>query len=167
VPRTFHRERCDIHDDDLIPKGVHGEGDSKFDPMGGKRRFAIIEVLCCLPEEQYVKWKEIFARGQTNWFIPHFGLWGRAATLAKRTTIYLSPILEFVRSDDAVVGLVVHEMAHVLLGHPDEEGAAAVKEEHERQANQAMKDWGFGDEADAMGALWSFFQSAPPSLQQA
>jgi hypothetical protein len=67
----------------------------------------------------------------------------------------LEPFLEFVQSDAAIVGLVVHEVAHFLLDHI---GVELPYEKKEEEVNRTVRDWGFTDEADAADKeLWSFF----------
>jgi hypothetical protein len=145
----------DLQREKTLPWGVYGEGDDeRFRPMG-RRIHAVEEVLCTLPEEQYQKWKASIA--EVAWFIPRRDLWGRVNKFSDKKMIYLSPFLEFTPpSEQACVGLVVHEMAHILLDHV---GSGLTHEEKEGQVECAIRKWGYGEQAEAMAKeLWNFFR---------
>jgi hypothetical protein len=56
----------------------------------------------------------------------------------------------------AIVGLVAHEVAHFLLGHI---GSSLTREQKEGEVDQAVLEWGFAEEAEAMKELWTFFRA--------
>lgn len=149
------RTLSDIKRDQVIPKGVKGYGgDERFKPTG-KRMRSIQEVLCFLPQEEYERWKS--QANDIAWFIPNERLWGQVDRLPNKKIIYLSPLLEFVKSDAAIIGFVVHEMAHVLLDHI---GAGISNEEKEREVDRTIRVWGFAEEAAiADKELWNFFSA--------
>jgi hypothetical protein len=143
----------DLQRDNAIPTGPKGYGgDERFRPTG-RRMWAIEEVLCRLPGEQYEIWRACIR--DVAWFIPDKELWGQVDQFPNKNIIYLSPILEFVQSDAAIAGLVVHEIAHVILDHI---GAKLTYDEKEQQVYQAVREWGFAEESDAADKeLFGFF----------
>jgi hypothetical protein len=155
MSRQRFRTVFDLQRDKTLPSGVYGErDDERFKPMG-KRMYAIEEVFCRLPEEQYERWKARI--DEVAWFIPDCGLWGRVAEFPNKKIIYLNPFLECLQSDTPIVGLVVHEVGHFLLDHV---GSKLSREQKEEEMNRAIREWGFSEEADAADKeLWSFFKS--------
>jgi hypothetical protein len=154
MPRQRLRSIFDLQRDETLPSGIYGEGgDGRFRPEG--RRFrAIEEVLCSLPEEHYEQWKSRI--NEVAWFIPDHRLWGRVGEFPNKKIIYLNPFLECVESDSAVIGLVVHEVAHFLLNHV---GPGVSWQEKEQEADQAVREWGFAEETEAKDReLGIFFQ---------
>lgn len=153
MPRQRQRSIDQLQRDNTLPRGLYGDGDDERSRPMGRRMHAVEAVLCSLPDEQYERWKARIE--EVGWFIPHHGLWGRVSQSPNKKIIYLNPFLEFVESDAAIVGLVVHEVAHFLLDHI---GAELRYEEKEEEVNRTVRDWGFAEEADAADkALWSLF----------
>ncbi len=153
MSRQRLRTVFDLQRDETLPRGIYGEGDDERSRPMGRRMHAVEEVLCTLPEEQYQKWKA--SVGEVAFFIPRQDLWGRVSKFPEKKIIYLSPFLEFTPCDQACVGLVVHEMAHILLDHL---GSALTYEEKEEEADCAIRKWGYSDQAEAMKELWNFFK---------
>lgn len=146
----------ELREDGVLPKGVRGYGDDERFSPNGFRFFAIERVLCRLPQEQYDLWKAQLP--VVAWFIPEYGLWGQVDNFPNKKIIYLSPFLECGPSESAIIGLVVHEIAHVLLDHIRHGLSWAEKE---TEADAAIRSWGFTLEADcADKELFAYW--APP-----
>lgn len=112
-----------------------------------RREGAIKLVLEKMPEQMAERLYEIVRDRPVWWFYPDAGYDGLVKELPQGAVIYLSPGLE-LRSKEAVIGAVAHEIAHVVLGHldwPPEE----VGEQTEDEANEAVKAWGFNEELAA------------------
>lgn len=149
--KRYFRETSKVDEDELIPETPFGEE---------KRQAAVIEVLCRLPEDAYQKLREEIA---VNWFIPPAWMYGVVTRFAAThqtgfeclvaRVIYLSPTLEKL-SQDIVVALAAHELAHALLGHSEFSGM--TKEEFEAREEETWKQaekWGFEEEVKKSRSL--------------
>jgi hypothetical protein len=128
------------------------------------RILAIEEVLATLPLEAYQLLKEEAARFE--WFIPSDQVLGqihpfRAAVdwpnpgAVRRPwarVVYLSPLLE-QQDWSVVITVVVHELAHVILGHQVLDLDLADYERQEDEARQVVRQWGFEAEAERADEL--------------
>ena len=162
MKRERYRTVFDLQRDKVLPSGPHGEGDDPRFMLLGARAEAIKQVLSALPDAQYDQWKRHV--NDVIWFAPHYGLWGRTWDYpTRKVIIYLSPILDHVGSDEAVVGVVVHEIAHFLLRNY---GPETPYEQRESEVERAIREWGFAAEVEAMeNVLRNFFRpptSTPP-----
>ena len=93
--------------------------------------------------------------------MPDHRKWGKVLRFEDKQIIYLNPFLEFAESDETIVGLVAHEIAHVLLGHA---GSNLSNEEKEDEAESAVCDWGFEKEITATEKeLFNFFKAPQQS----
>ncbi len=126
---------------------------------GSRRLRGLEEVLTTLPGEPYQQLKEQVA--SFNWFIPSDIVLGQVhpfrATVDCRTAaagsgpwarvVYLSPLLE-QQEWPVVVSVVVHELAHVILGHRLHDLDRETYEHQEESVRNAVREWGFQDEAE-------------------
>jgi SAM-dependent methyltransferase len=124
-----------------------------------RRLRALEEVLSTLPPEPYQSLKEEAAR--FDWFIPSGAMLGQfrsfRATVDRPTAdggsasqarvVYLSPLLE-QQEWPVVVTVVVHELAHVILGHRLHNLDRQAYDHQEQAVRNAVRDWGFQVEAD-------------------
>ncbi|MGA2315933.1 MAG: hypothetical protein ABSG71_06085 [Thermodesulfobacteriota bacterium] len=119
-----------------------------------KRKEALLELLACIPEEDYQKLKKM-QTSDYRLFIPFEGTLGKVHPFvsplrfpSKQAIVYLSPILEGPEIEtNRVIAVAAHELAHIFLGHhfkfegyrdPDQEKAAW---------SQVCR-WGFQKEAE-------------------
>lgn len=132
------------------------------DPFESFRHQAIADVLCCMPEVDYQKLKELSDDYWFQWFIPPERTCGFVSpftvneypekTEGKALTwvpyarvLYLSPRLEKLAWSTALA-TVAHEVAHIVLRHevllvlPDEYKA------HEKAAWELAAKWEYGKE---------------------
>jgi hypothetical protein len=124
-----------------------------------RRLRALEEVLSTLPPEPYQRLKEQAAR--FDWFIPGEAILGQVRPVRARSdctrresepgpwtrVVYLSPLLE--QQDWAVmVTSVVHELAHIILGHRLFDLDREEYGQQEQAARRALREWGFQMEAD-------------------
>lgn len=140
-----------------------GSGFEEPDESESARHQAIAEVLCCMPEEDYGKLRELCEQEAYQWFIPPahvlarvdpFGANvyppqepGRKSQLGPYArVIYLSPALE-KRAFSIVLASVAHELAHLVLGHKIMEIQPDQYLEQEEQAWNLVAAWGFEEEA--------------------
>lgn len=130
------------------------------DPQESVRHQAVREVLCCIPEDDYICLK--VHANPFNWFIPYyetrgmimpfpltFGEKHERITYEYAKVLYLSPLLERA-AWDFVVGIVAHELAHLTLGHDP------TPQDYETQENEVFKrirEWGFEREAKKVQAV--------------
>jgi SAM-dependent methyltransferase len=124
-----------------------------------RRLRALEEVLSTLPPEPYQLLKEEAAR--FNWFIPSDTMLGqvrpfRAAvdhptedggSAPHARVVYLSPLLE-QQEWPVIVTVVVHELAHVILGHRLHGLDREAYDHQEQVVQNAVRQWGFQLEAD-------------------
>ena len=136
---TVFRDRKTLSADGLMPTGNHGLRDFDF-PSSGIRVAAAVEVLLRLPQPQYDVLVE--RKSEWNWFIPHYQMWGRVSRLLPVITVYLNPNLE-VLSIDACIGLVAHELSHLILDHADGNQDWKTRES---DANDLLASMGFAEE---------------------
>jgi len=138
------------------------EGFEDPDPLKDTRHWAIYEVLCSIPEEDYRKLEK--SSKEFWWFIPYYYTQGfivplsvthfpRAKGGIKRMpyskVLYLSPLLEKT-SGDITLAIVAHEIAHLVLNHDP------IPEDYGRQENEAwglVRKWGFKQEAKKYHAM--------------
>jgi len=125
-----------------------------------RRDKAIIEVLQTIPEDVYKKLIDYI--DDFVWFIPHEYTYGGVhpfpTTTPKRTlktghtintcskVLYLSPVLENKDIEwPVVVAVVVHELAHIALGH---ELTTNLEKEtiQEDEMYKNLCEWGFEEE---------------------
>ncbi len=116
------------------------------------RKMAIIEVLRCLPEEDYKKLSD--KADLFEWFIPMWIEYGRIhpfpitpQSQERRyvKVLYLSPILE-EKPIEISIAVVAHELAHIFKGHKTH-----CKHQWESDAQEAIAwdivvNWGFKKE---------------------
>jgi hypothetical protein len=126
----------------------------------GRRVQAVVEVLSRLPEDAYhvlVKLVDSF-----TWFLPHYGVRGMITPFYSTVTprkkrnelkivpyakvLYLSPVLEG-SAHDIVVAVVVHELAHLILGHNETGVDDSTYLKQEAEVYNAICRWGFEKEA--------------------
>ncbi len=158
--RRHLRSLNQVWKDDLWPSGGGLGGP---DPEASARHYAIAEVLCTIPEDDYEALKS--AADSFEWFVPHVRTHGMVypftptvypgpedlglrAPYAK--VLYLSPTLERV-AWDIVVAVVAHELAHLALGHKVFVGAEY--EAQEEETFQRVCKWGFEREAKKLRAV--------------
>jgi SAM-dependent methyltransferase len=127
--------------------------------FGARRLLAIEEVLTTLPPEPYQHLKAVAA--DFEWFVPSDTVLGQvrpfrasvkcptseAPSIPWARIVYLSPLLE-QQEWPVVVTVVVHELAHVILGHRLHDLDLESFERQEEAAWHAVREWGFGAEAD-------------------
>jgi hypothetical protein len=125
-----------------------------------RRHAAIIEVLRRIPKKDY----EFIVRqiDSFSWFIPENMLYGKIEPVVGKTEmelvpghhvlanrlIYFSPRLED-ESDDVIIGVVAHELAHIALGHSVVPASGREYEAQEKNAFDQIRSWGFVVEARA------------------
>ncbi len=136
-----------------------------------RRLQALEEVLSTLPPEPYRQLQGEAAR--FDWFIPGDRVLGqvhpfRAGVGAERwaRVVYLSPLLE-QQEWPVVVTVVVHELAHVILGHRLLDLDRVTYDRQEEAVRQAVREWGFQVEAERTDEhLWQqvFNRLVPESI---
>jgi SAM-dependent methyltransferase len=149
--------------------------------LGSLRLLALEEVLSTLPPEPYQRLKKEAARFQ--WFIPSDLALGQihpfraVADLPPTETgsvpwvrvVYLSPLLE-QQEWTVVVTVIVHELAHVILGHQVLDLDRDTYGNQEEAVRQAVRKWGFqveADQADEHLRNPAFNRLLPPSQAEA
>lgn len=159
--RTYLRSLDRVYEDLLWP-------DADFfgpDPEKSIRHWAIAEVLCSIPTDDYERLRAL--AGMFTWFIPHpetygcglpfYAQWpeeplgGDVERAPYALVLYLSPLLERA-SCSIAVAVVAHELAHLVLGHPLEVDPR-LEEGLEEQAWALVRKWGFEKEERAHRAL--------------
>ena len=114
---------------------------------------AIEEVLCCLPE---TSWSQLVQPArQFVWFLPCPLVLGQV--MAESTAngpvscrvIYLSPLLEQQPLAWSVT-TAAHELAHVVLRHRLGRLALEINARQEKEAQEALEEWGFLPESRQM-----------------
>jgi hypothetical protein len=145
--RQRHRTPLDLLNDELLPLGSQGyENDYNFYPRG-IRFDAIVEVLTTLPPDEYERIKS--TASSFRWHLPGKGVWGSVGENPTGKRIYLTPLLECVElSRETVVGLVAHEIAHLILDHDGSGGR-----EDEAVVESKIIGWGFAAENEALTEL--------------
>jgi hypothetical protein len=147
----------DLKKDGLWPmQGAMGEG-----MRVSTRHSALYEVLSCIPPNDYAMLGDSI--DSWHWFIPDESsegcVLGFPATVYPEPdpstglqlrefaqVIFLSPGLE-KRAMSYVVGIVAHELAHIVLGHREtfQESENGL-EADEEAAWDRIREWGFGRE---------------------
>jgi hypothetical protein len=123
------------------------------DPEQSARHAAIAHVLCRIPNDAYQVLKN--AAESFWWFIPSNTTQGMIYPfpvtveedgdyLPYAKVLYLSPRLETV-AWAITIGVVAHELAHIVLEHPVYAGADY--DTNESEAWKMVADWGFALEA--------------------
>jgi len=164
--RRYLRTLEDIWEDGLLSRaGLMGP-----DPYQSWRHQAMADVLRSIPEDDYEKLEA--AADFFQWFIPDSEIRGAvypfAATVFPEPeisgfqltpyaqVIYLSPLLEQAAWDIAV-GIVAHELAHIVLNHNLFPGAE--EDAQEEAAWQRVSEWGFEREAKKVKAVHKWRES--------
>jgi hypothetical protein len=121
-----------------------------------RRYTAIIEVLRRFPDSAYQLIN--YQIDSFHWFIPDYQLYGKVEPVFATDefeifpgkpvkgsrVIYFTPRLED-ESQDIVIAVVAHELAHIALGHK----VAPPQSEYDRQEKQVFESlaaWGFDKE---------------------
>ena len=129
-----------------------------------QRYQALERVLCCIPQRDYDKLKRM--SDDFCYFIPHERtramVYPFAATVYPRRkkgqrmglapyaqVLYLCPTLERAASD-ITVGIVAHELAHLVLR--DEIHGVGDYDAQEEESWALVKEWGFGKEVTKVRA---------------
>jgi SAM-dependent methyltransferase len=143
-------------EDSVWPQGESTDAEAL---MTSQRLRAIAEVLRRLPPEPYERLKR--AAPEFDWFYPGDTVLGSVPIFKSTYTIlqqekelrrfariiYLSPVLE-CQEWAVVVTVVVHELGHVILGHHSHELDRAASQLQEEEVHFAIREWGFGSDAD-------------------
>jgi hypothetical protein len=136
--------------DEVFPIGNHGYGTADTPQPYSKRLVAVEAVLCTLPTEPYA----VFKAQKLRWFLPNHMTWGKVGLLPAGKVIYLSPFLECPDiPDQAVAGLVIHEIAHPILGHGNMQVTIEEDMRQEEEVYRAAVEWGFEEEIKAWEAF--------------
>jgi len=161
VSRSYKREAI------TVMKDFPDIGDT-----GSKREEALIELLRCIEENDYKKLRDLqykeddytkykfflVSKDTLGIVYPFYHLLERRdilnkcddemfeefETKASLLALYLSPILEGLDSDDNIIAVVAHELAHIFRKHKSFENRNP-KEENE--AWEQVCEWGFRNEA--------------------
>jgi len=147
-----------IYEDELWP--IEGLGDPN--PLESSRHAALHTVLSTIPKQDYQKlkdqagsfeyyWPHEVTSGEVMPFSPNYSMPEHGAKedgeLTDARVFYLSPKLE-EEQWPVVVGVVAHELAHLVLGH-----RLLVKhKQYQRQEDEAwnkVRSWGLGRAVDA------------------
>jgi SAM-dependent methyltransferase len=155
------REITTCVEDSVWPQGESTDAEAL---LTSQRLRAIAEVLRRLPPEPYERLKR--AALEFDWFYPGDTMLG-SVPIFKATyviseqekeprrfarIIYLSPVLE-CQEWAVVVTVVVHELGHVILAHRSQELDREAFQLQEEEVHFAIREWGFGSDADRAEAF--------------
>lgn len=113
-----------------------------------KRVQAIKSLLGRLPSAALSRLEELNRGRAAYWFMPYDMQYGMVEECPDGRMIYLSQALELL-SDDAVMGAVAHELAHLIQGHLDVPAEKRGEDTTEKDADETVRAWGLGKELKA------------------
>lgn len=113
-----------------------------------KRVNAIKKLLGRLPRAAVSRLEELNRGRAVYWFIPYKRQYGMVEECPDGRMVYLSQTLELL-SDEAVLGAVAHELAHLIQGHLDVPAGDRGQDTTERDADETVRDWGLDKELKA------------------
>jgi SAM-dependent methyltransferase len=154
--RRRARDLATCVDDAVWPEGESSEAEAL---LLSQRLRAIGHVLCTLPAGPYERLRQV-ATG-FRWYLPAHGVLGSVPAFESTyevseagkeprrfaRVLYLSPLLEW-QEWPVAVSVAVHELAHVILEHRSADLDRQTFDRQEQAANQAVREWGFGPQAD-------------------
>jgi hypothetical protein len=157
--RPFIKEQMKDSFTEEFPASIIDELDAPGTCLAMTRFFRVFDMTGVMKDEYLIPIGEVFCRLPKQVFlqlceanllflVPSFA-GASALKMDSSLTVIVIPLMSFDRPEDNLVGEIIHELAHIYAGHlvlnQDE-----LTDEHEKEADEIAKSWGFKTEIDAL-----------------